>query len=535
MGSNALPYLPNTGGMAQFRLSQFGGYDHRIGAQNGTIWDMENLTGEHYPVLSSRPPRHTVQTVTKANGLYCAGKLFLVDGTTLYVDGQAAGTLEDSEKTMQGMSGRVVIWPDKKIYTREGELEELEASYSAAGLVFGDGTYAGQEAKANSITTTGAAFPFKVGDAVTITGCTVEPANNKTPIVREISEDGKTLRFYEYTFTIPEEQESVTETGTVTLKREVPDLDFICANENRLWGCKGDTIYCSKLGDPYNWNVFEGVSTDAYSVETGTPGDFTACVSFLGYPIFFKEDKIFKVYGDRPTNFQVMSSATLGVMAGSHKSMAVAGETLYYLARVGIVAYSGGIPRDISAPFGDARYKNAAAGSDGTKYWVSMENIESGEHTLFCYDSQAGAWWKEDGTELVQAGYLDGLYALTPSALLLLGRPVAIPDGAVQEGAFKSMVEFGDITMDVFDSKYPVRLRLRLASAPGATVAAEIQYDSSGEWEMVETAQSERMRPFYLAVPVKRCDHFRLRLSCNGAWDLWSMAVELYDGQYVRK
>ena len=215
--------------------------------------------------------------------------------------------------------------------------------------------------------------------------------------------------------------------------------------------------------------------------------------------------------------------------------MAVAGETLYYLARVGIVAYSGGIPRDISAPFGDARYKNAAAGSDGTKYWVSMENIESGEHTLFCYDSQAGAWWKEDGTELVQAGYLDGLYALTPSALLLLGRPVAIPDGAVQEGAFKSMVEFGDITMDVFDSKYPVRLRLRLASAPGATVAAEIQYDSSGEWEMVETAQSERMRPFYLAVLVKRCDQFRLRLSCNGAWDLWSMAVELYDGQYVRK
>ena len=82
MGNN-LPYLPNLDGLAQFRLSQFGGYDHRIGAQNGTIWDMKNLTGDHYPVLSSRPPRYTVQPVTKANGLYCAGKLFLVDGTTL--------------------------------------------------------------------------------------------------------------------------------------------------------------------------------------------------------------------------------------------------------------------------------------------------------------------------------------------------------------------------------------------------------------------------------------------------------------------
>lgn len=532
---NDLPYMPYVDGTAQFRLSQFGGYDHRLGAQNGYLWDMENLTGDYYPVLASRAPRHTVQAVTKPNGLYCAGKLFLVDGTVFTVDGVSAGTLADSEKTMQGMSGRVVIWPDKKIYTAEGELEDLEASYSAAGLVFGDGTYAGQEAKANSITTTGAAFPFREGDAVTISGCTVEPANNLTIIIREISEDGKTLGFYENSFTIPEGEESVTETGTVTLERSVPDLDFLCANENRLWGCKGDTIWCSKLGDPYNWNVFDGLASDAWSVETGTPGDFTACCSFLGYPIFFKEDKVFKVYGDKPTNFQVMSSATLGVMAGSHKSLAVAGETLYYLARVGIVAYSGGIPRDISAPFGDVRYKNAVAGSDGTKYWVSMEEVESGAHALFVYDTQAGGWYKEDGTELIQTGYLDGVYALTENSLILLGRPVAVPEGSAQESPVSSMAEFGDITMDSFDSKYPVRLRLRLAADPGVTVAAEIQYDSSGEWETVETVQTDRMKPFYLAIKVQRCDHFRLRLSANGAWRLWSLIVELYDGQYVRK
>ena len=87
------------------------------------------------------------------------------------------------------------------------------------------------KAKANSITTTGTAFPFREGDAVTISGCTVEPKNNLTIIIREISEDGKTLSFYENSFTIPEGEESVTETGAVTLARSVPDLDFICANE----------------------------------------------------------------------------------------------------------------------------------------------------------------------------------------------------------------------------------------------------------------------------------------------------------------
>ena len=99
MGNN-LPYMPYVDGLGQFRLSQFGGYDHRLGAQNGMIWDMKNLTGDYYPMLASRAPRHTVKTVTKPNGVYSSGKLFLVDGTTLYVDGQAAGTLADRQSTV---------------------------------------------------------------------------------------------------------------------------------------------------------------------------------------------------------------------------------------------------------------------------------------------------------------------------------------------------------------------------------------------------------------------------------------------------
>lgn len=531
MGSNAVPTLPSAGGRGRFRLSQFGGYDHRLGAQDGYIWDMENLTGDHAPVLASRPPRWTVTTVAKPNGLFCAGKRFLVDGTRLLVDGVEKGTVVDSQKLFAALSGRVVIWPDKVVYTTDGKLERLEAEYSAKGLVFGDGTFAGKPAKANSITTTGAVFPFRAGDGVTISGC-AEAKNNLTLIVREISEDGKTLRFYENSFTLG--SGSVTEAGTVTLQRSVPDFDVMCSDDNRLWGGKGDTIWCSKLGDPYNWNVFDGVSTDAWSVETGTPGNFTACTSFLGYPVFFKEDKVFKVYGDRPTNYQVMASATLGVSAGSGKSLAVAGETLFYLSRAGIVAYSGGIPRSISAPFGTARYRNAVGGSDGMKYYVSMED-DNGEWSLFVYDPALGVWHREDSTRLVAADYLGGVNGLTADGrLLLLGRPSEVPEGCVQEGAVRSWVEFGDIPMDSFDSKYPVRLWLRLSSDTAVTVAAEIQYDG-GSWETVDAVKGGSMDRFYLSCPVQRCDHFRLRLSADGSWRLWGLEVELYDGSYVRK
>ena len=88
MPGNQLPGLAHVDGLNQFRLSQFFGFDHRLGAQNGYIWDMHNLTGDYAPVLASRPPRWTVRPVAKPNGLYCSGKRFLVAGTALTVDGQ---------------------------------------------------------------------------------------------------------------------------------------------------------------------------------------------------------------------------------------------------------------------------------------------------------------------------------------------------------------------------------------------------------------------------------------------------------------
>lgn len=135
-----------------------------------------------------------------------------------------------------------------------------------------------------------------------------------------------------------------TETGTLSVRRTVPDLLYVCENENRLWGCDKTTIYASKLGDIFNWNVYDGLDTDSYSVDTGSAGSFTACVSYLGYPIFFKEEHIYKVYGSIPSNFEIMGSATLGVAEGSAGSLAVAGEILFSpLPGAGVMAYSGGI------------------------------------------------------------------------------------------------------------------------------------------------------------------------------------------------
>ena len=300
---SGLPSMIHADGIQKYRQTAFGGYDHTLGADNGALWDMENLTGELHPLLSPRRRRWIAGHLERPNGLYAHDGLYWVDGDGFYAKGERRGTVTDCRKIFASLGAYIVILPDKVYYNRlTGEFGSMEAEWSGS-VAIRDGAYAQEEAKANTICAEGAdwAARFRAGDAVAISGCAVHPGNNKTAVIREI--EGDELRFYENVFTIEEGGDSE---GAVTVKRSVPELDFICENENRLWGCKGDTIYACKLGDIFNWNVFDGLATDSYAVDVGSAGDFTGCCAYLGYPVFFKEEHIYKVYGSKPANFQVM-------------------------------------------------------------------------------------------------------------------------------------------------------------------------------------------------------------------------------------
>ena len=524
-----LPSMVNASGIRKYQQVRFGGYNHNLYAQDGELWDMENLTSDFFPLLSPRRPRYQVETLTKPNGLYAKDGLYWVDGTGFYAEGEKKGDVSDSKKVFSSLGAYIIILPDKAYYNKlTGEFGSLAASWSGSAKIQ-NGTYAGEEAEANTIYAAGAnwADRFNVGDAVTISGAETHPENNVTIVIREI--DGDSLRFYENSFVISEGGD----TETLTISRDVPDLDFLCENENRLWGCKGDTIYASKLGDPFNWNVFDGLSTDSYAVDVGSAGDFTACCSYLGYPVFFKEENIYKVYGDRPSNFQVMGSASLGVETGSHLSLAIAGEVLFYLSRAGIVSYSGGIPQSIAEPFGTVRYKNAVGGSDGVKYYVSMEH--EGGFTLFVYDTRYGLWYKEDDTKAVGFGWDRELYFLDAAGPLWLnGNARETPGGAAREGAVSSMAEFADFVENSPNKKGTGKLQLRVELDAGAEVKIEMQFDSDGVWRLVDKLETTVKRSFYLPIIPRRSDHYQIRLTGTGDWKLYSLARENYIGSELK-
>lgn len=523
---SGLPNMVNADGIKKHKQVKFGGYDHNLHAQDGELWDMKNMSSDLYPLLSPRRRRWLLRTLAKPNGFYAKDGLYWVDGTNFYADGVLRGTVEDSRKTFAGIGAYIIILPDKKAYDRlEQKFMDMEAKWSGSAKLQ-DGTYAGEDAKANTIYKAGAAWEntFRVGDAVTISGATHHEENNKTAVIREI--EGDYLRFYENTFTIAEGGE----TENMTLARTVPELDYICENENRLWGCKGDTIHCSKLGDPFNWNVFDGVATDSFAVDVGSAGDFTACCSYLGYPCFFKEENIYKVYGDKPSNFQVMGSASLGVEGGSGRSLAIAGEVLFYLARTGIVAYSGGIPQSVAAPFGTERYKNAVAGSDGTKYYVSMQGTDGG-WTLFAYDTRTNLWHKEDALEAVGFGWNGELHCLDATGQMWVnGNARSAPEGATREAPVESMVEFGDFVEDDPNKKGTAKLQVRMELDAGAAVEVWMQFDTDGEWRKVATLQATVKRSFYLPIIPRRSDHFKIKFNGTGGWRLYSLVRESYSG-----
>ena len=509
-----LPKLKTQSGPGRVAMGGFGGLDRRPGAGPGAVSAMENMSADAAPALTARPPRRTLRSLNgTAHGVFAAGEdLLSAEGTALYVNGApAAGTLSDTDKVFAALGERVVIFPDKLLWTAAGGLEPLEAACTASGLVFSDGSYAGVPAERNTITTAGDPFPFRVGDAVSIPACAPTGGEEKTAVVREMSADGRQLRFYENTFAA-----NGSVSGALTLRRSVPDLDFLCVNENRVWGCRGDTVCCCKPGDPCNWNVFDGLSTDAWQGGTGTAGAFTGCVSFLGYPVFFKEERIFKVYGDKPANFELMSSATRGVRAGAAASLAVAGEALHYLSRDGFVRYGGGLPQSVDAAL-FARYAAAAGGSDGRRYYVSALR-DDGAAELLVLDAGTGAWHRSDGLAVKSFANVAGtLVAQTATAL------VALTGAAGTAESFTASVTLSDLASDLPASKYPTRLWLRLDNA--AAVTAAVAYDG-GDFIAAATVPAGHRSARGFPMPLRRCDRFALRLTGPAPWTLHGLAVE---------
>ena len=88
-----LPNMRYADRITKEKQVKFGGLNHTYGAGDGELWDMKNLTSDHYPLLATRMQRMKIHQLSASGGIYCREKLCWVDGRDFYYDGAKKGTL----------------------------------------------------------------------------------------------------------------------------------------------------------------------------------------------------------------------------------------------------------------------------------------------------------------------------------------------------------------------------------------------------------------------------------------------------------
>ena len=319
------------------------------------------------------------------------------------------------------------------------------------------------------------------------------------------------------------------------LERTVPRMDFVIESGNRLYGCRygpaanGEVvneIYASKLGDFKNWNCFMQISTDSWVGGVGSDGQFTGAITHMGYPLFFKENCVHKVYGSYPANFQIQTTPCSGVQKGCDKSLAIVNTTLFYKARNAICAYDGSLPTEVSYALGNEAYNKAVGGAHGNKYYISMEDNAGTDH-LFVFDTAKGMWHKEDS---INVDYFcscdDEMYAISNGKIITI-----LGSGTPDADPVEWMVQTGEIGISSPDMKYISRLNIRMAMEIGAEVRIYGQYDFSDEWESLWCLRNtDNLRSFSLPIRPKRCDHMKLRIEGEGMVKIYSITKTIEQG-----
>lgn len=334
-------------------------------------------------------------------------------------------------------------------------------------------------------------------------------------------------------------------TQNIELNRTIPDLDFVCESNNRLWGCRYglqgsafvNEIYASKLGDFKNWNIKMGLSSDSYTASVGSEGPFTGAVTQWGYPIFFKENVIHRISGQSPSSFQISTVACRGIQEGSWRSAVVVNEAIFYKSRTDVMMYDGNLPVSVSTEMGGVLYSDARAGAVNGKYFISMKS--GNEWAQFCYDTKRGLWHREDATKaLMYAAVDDELYYIDEENNSLVGVNGTIFDadyGAEEQDLEWQAVfgisgieyranQYGTGRADIRGHLYLSRFDFRMCLEEGATMDMWIEYDSSGIWTHQGVIRGRGVRSFVQPVIPRRCDHLRVKISGKGDFRIFSIS-----------
>lgn len=577
------------------RMIEFKGLNRKESVSEGEMSDMLNMSSDKYPLLAPRKLRghlnpggdiyYLVDAATKYNRtvLLALDMSLLADPTHPFERyGRVALYYEDlstrrMDRKMEIDLGR--YWPQEdwgmvsinnklcffpsaqyvQIDKGDSTIDEEPTVTGPKSLGYStlvsdcDVTISNTDARMTSALFAG----FKKDDAINISGTATYTSKAGTTATKSITasciientkknSDGDTI------LVLPRETFiELTGDGATNIKfegklsREVPVLKHVVEWNNRLWGVSDETntIYCCKLGDPTNWQYFQGTGMDSYYAEQSSEGEWTGAAVYSGHLIFFKENSMTRIYGTSPSTWQVSVTECFGVEKGSSNSVCVVNDRVFYKSPIGFMAYDGGVPYRISENLG-VKFKNAVCGSDGMKAYVSYVTT-GGERELVVLDIDKGVWHKEDALRFSKA-------FKAHNYLCLLAVPTTAEDEAY-EGLAASIVTvnpdtpsermqtrqwyavFGPFDEYSESTKIYSKISLRLIAHSESVVKVYIKTDEEDKWELIQRFDFADTGGDVIQIVPRRCDRFSIKVEGVGDVDLKSLTRRYRAGSEVKE
>ncbi len=347
-----------------------------------------------------------------------------------------------------------------------------------------------------------------------------------------------------------------------TISRNMPEAKYLFEHNNRMWGCVfsepkflffsgKNEIISSKQGDLKNWKAYLGVSSDSYAATIGAPGEFTGGVSYGGYPMFFKEDYIIKVYGDTPASYQVVTMPGMGVEKGMHESLVVAGNILFYKSPSCFCAYDGSAPVNISSKLKNKKYKSIKAGATDSKVYFTCEEAE-GDTYMLVFEIETGVWSKEtcgtvggfirqgaslNYTEINTDGYITAVRSVGQdydAELLQTAEENETQLYPVEEDDVSWFCESGELGLGESNLKYVKKIVVKAKIDFGATMRVMISCDGNDFEQTGDKIITPGIVTVSVPITPECCESFRYRLEGKGYVEIYSVSYELKEGSDKR-
>ena len=526
------------------QCADFRGYYNEPFGSVARFRDMRNMSGDDAPIIRTRDARCLRAEVSDLNGVFARGnKLGWVSANKLYFDGSLVGNLaslsDGTARTFTNMGAYTIILPDKMIF------DSMSNSIKAMDYE----TVTGYMTTVTPCDINGASVSYETATYAKVTpGPDMDLSGFKAGDVVEFECGGDMKGYHQlekvaatalspyiivvHAFHAATEyiNEWLDASTILKIRRKAPTIDYMTENNNRLFACSSANheIYACKLGDPTNWRVYQGLSTDSWAVTVGGDGAFTGAATHMGYPLFFKQNEIIKIYGDKPANFQTSTVQARGVDPGCAGTLCTVNENLYYVSQGSMVRYSGAWPEVVSSAWGSEKMSQGVSGAAFGKVWTSVYSPARDAYVLMNFDTRTGYWHLEEEARIKWFAKTEGaLYAAAGGGNIvkIAGDDGTVyTDSAVEDlSALEAWAMTGDLEMAVLDQLRVQKIMARVIVSPGAVCELKATWDNTADaadecdWETVarwDASGANYARTAYI-VP-RRCDHFRLMLWCRG-------------------